>query len=151
MMRYTIAYNNFLSIDQSGYYAEDHDIITVALSMQLWNLFTSCSFPYFFVSSRQYPSARPSARRSLYPVAMSASRGAFILFEGVDRCGKTTQSTLLSEYLASKGWLSRLSIFAKHIWYQCVIFLVICDRQRRKNEFPWPYIFSRKNDQLLSD
>eukprot|EP01040_Poterioochromonas_malhamensis_P002083 gene2083-2222_t len=29
----------------------------------------------------------------------SAPRGAFILFEGVDRCGKTTQSQLLAKYL----------------------------------------------------
>jgi len=44
-----------------------------------------------------------TTRFLLNPVAMSASRGAFILFEGVDRCGKTTQTALLSEYLASKG------------------------------------------------
>jgi len=31
---------------------------------------------------------------------MGASRGAFILFEGVDRCGKTTQVGMLKEYLA---------------------------------------------------
>lgn len=31
---------------------------------------------------------------------MGASRGAFILFEGVDRCGKTTQVGLLKDYLA---------------------------------------------------
>ena len=40
------------------------------------------------------------------PVAMAASkaaRGAFILFEGVDRCGKTTQSTLLVETLKRAG------------------------------------------------
>lgn len=29
-------------------------------------------------------------------------RGALILFEGIDRCGKTTQSGLLTEYLATK-------------------------------------------------
>lgn len=31
---------------------------------------------------------------------IGASRGAFILFEGVDRCGKTTQVGMLKEYLA---------------------------------------------------
>ena len=40
--------------------------------------------------------------------ASKAARGAFILFEGVDRCGKTTQSTLLVETLkracARPGW-----------------------------------------------
>jgi dTMP kinase len=30
-------------------------------------------------------------------------RGAFILFEGIDRCGKSTQCAMLSEYLSSKG------------------------------------------------
>lgn len=30
-------------------------------------------------------------------------RGAFILFEGIDRCGKTTQSGLLGEYCKSIG------------------------------------------------
>ena len=29
-------------------------------------------------------------------------RGAFILFEGVDRCGKSTQSALLNKYLEEK-------------------------------------------------
>jgi dTMP kinase len=29
-------------------------------------------------------------------------RGAFIVFEGVDRCGKTTQSKLLADYCQSK-------------------------------------------------
>ena len=28
-----------------------------------------------------------------------ASRGAFILFEGIDRCGKSTQSLMLSQFL----------------------------------------------------
>jgi len=32
----------------------------------------------------------------------SSGRGAFILFEGVDRCGKTTQANLLAEHLAGK-------------------------------------------------
>ena len=35
--------------------------------------------------------------------ASKAARGAFILFEGVDRCGKTTQSTLLVETLKRAG------------------------------------------------
>lgn len=30
-------------------------------------------------------------------------RGAFILFEGVDRCGKTTQSRRLVEHLQAVG------------------------------------------------
>ena len=35
--------------------------------------------------------------------ASKAARGAFILFEGVDRCGKTTQSTLLVDTLKRAG------------------------------------------------
>lgn len=35
--------------------------------------------------------------------ASMAARGAFILFEGVDRCGKTTQSTRLVEALKAAG------------------------------------------------
>mmetsp|Transcript_15948 Transcript_15948/g.34451 ORF Transcript_15948/g.34451 Transcript_15948/m.34451 type:complete len:261 (+) Transcript_15948:253-1035(+) len=34
---------------------------------------------------------------------MATKRGAFILFEGIDRCGKTTQCTKLVEYLRSKN------------------------------------------------
>ena len=33
----------------------------------------------------------------------SVQRGAFILFEGVDRCGKTTQSRRLVEHLQATG------------------------------------------------
>jgi dTMP kinase len=33
----------------------------------------------------------------------STQRGALILFEGIDRCGKTTQTARLAEYIASKG------------------------------------------------
>ena len=36
-------------------------------------------------------------------VPKAAARGAFILFEGVDRCGKTTQSTKLVESLKASG------------------------------------------------
>lgn len=36
-------------------------------------------------------------------VPKAAARGAFILFEGVDRCGKTTQSTKLVESLKAAG------------------------------------------------
>jgi hypothetical protein len=36
------------------------------------------------------------------PVEDRKKRGVFILFEGVDRCGKTTQSQLLTKYLNEK-------------------------------------------------
>lgn len=36
-------------------------------------------------------------------VADGKGRGAFILFEGVDRCGKTTQANLLVESLKASG------------------------------------------------
>lgn len=37
------------------------------------------------------------------PPAGPVERGAFILFEGVDRCGKTTQANLLVESLKGAG------------------------------------------------
>lgn len=37
------------------------------------------------------------------PSTSSAKRGAFIVFEGVDRCGKTTQVALLVKHLMSLG------------------------------------------------
>ncbi|CAM9923214.1 unnamed protein product [Discosporangium mesarthrocarpum] len=37
------------------------------------------------------------------PTLATPGRGAFILFEGVDRCGKTTQANLLVEGLKSSG------------------------------------------------
>lgn len=38
-------------------------------------------------------------------------RGAFILFEGVDRCGKSTQSAMLAKYLAESQRQSELIRF----------------------------------------
>jgi hypothetical protein len=37
------------------------------------------------------------------PAARAGRRGAFVLFEGVDRCGKTTQATKLVEALNASG------------------------------------------------
>lgn len=37
------------------------------------------------------------------PLAGPVKRGAFILFEGVDRCGKTTQANLLVDSLKDAG------------------------------------------------
>ena len=34
---------------------------------------------------------------------MSVGRGAMVVFEGCDRCGKTTQCLKLLEYLRSNG------------------------------------------------
>ena len=50
---------------------------------------------------RTAPTAPSSTRQMAVPKA--AARGAFILFEGVDRCGKTTQSTKLVESLKAAG------------------------------------------------
>ncbi|OCF33236.1 thymidylate kinase [Kwoniella heveanensis BCC8398] len=41
----------------------------------------------------------------------SASRGAFIVFEGLDRCGKTTQVSRLVERLEKEGKTARLQKF----------------------------------------
>jgi dTMP kinase len=38
----------------------------------------------------------------MVPIEDRKKRGVFILFEGVDRCGKTTQSQLLTKYLNEK-------------------------------------------------
>ncbi|EIE20471.1 hypothetical protein COCSUDRAFT_48524 [Coccomyxa subellipsoidea C-169] len=40
--------------------------------------------------------------------SQKSGRGAFLLFEGVDRCGKTTQSQRLVEYLKGKGVAAEL-------------------------------------------
>lgn len=44
-------------------------------------------------------------------VFMSGSRGAFILLEGIDRCGKTTQSRRLVEFLNNRGIAAELMHF----------------------------------------
>jgi dTMP kinase len=45
------------------------------------------------------------------PAASPSSRGAFILFEGVDRCGKTTQTKLLADYCQEKTGSAELIRF----------------------------------------
>ena len=47
--------------------------------------------------------ARCTAAHAALPKAMARHRGAFIVFEGGDRCGKTTQSQNLVERLNSSG------------------------------------------------
>lgn len=42
---------------------------------------------------------------------MAAKRGAFILFEGLDRCGKTSQAQRLVEHLNSVGHTAELLRF----------------------------------------
>lgn len=41
-------------------------------------------------------------------MSMKGQRGAFILFEGVDRCGKTTQCGKLVEALQARGLSAEL-------------------------------------------
>lgn len=45
----------------------------------------------------------PSPSASSTTTTSTAKRGAFIVFEGVDRCGKTTQVGLLVKHLMSLG------------------------------------------------
>jgi hypothetical protein len=47
------------------------------------------------------PSSSPTKMAGA--AATAAGRGAFILFEGVDRCGKTTQANKLVEALCAAG------------------------------------------------
>ena len=49
------------------------------------------------------PRARFIAAHTTAP--MASQRGAFIVFEGGDRCGKTTQSQSLVEHLNNSGVL----------------------------------------------
>ena len=54
----------------------------------------------FMLCNRAFIHRSLSARSSIFTAAMS-SRGAFILFEGIDRSGKTTQCSKLIEHLKS--------------------------------------------------
>lgn len=49
------------------------------------------------------PKACRMSSRSESPRISAAQRGAFILFEGGDRCGKTTQSQSLVDHLQASG------------------------------------------------
>ena len=49
------------------------------------------------------PTAHKMSSHLGSPKITSCQRGAFILFEGGDRCGKTTQSQSLVEHLQASG------------------------------------------------
>ena len=48
---------------------------------------------------------------SLLTTKISKSRGVFILFEGVDRCGKSTQAAMINDYLNKSSKASELIRF----------------------------------------
>ena len=64
-------------------------------------------FPIAFTlqSSKYIKSSLASVRAlstsNVKTCKMAVNRGAFILFEGIDRCGKTTQCGLLTSYMSS--------------------------------------------------
>lgn len=51
------------------------------------------------------------ATNTVFQASTNANRGAFILFEGVDRCGKSTQSKLLTDYCREKTGAAELIRF----------------------------------------
>ncbi len=70
------------------------------------NLITSCS--------RRLQQPRSSYRQQqLRTMASSSPRGAFIVFEGADRAGKSTQCQMLVEHLQQQGVRLLRSVFPK--------------------------------------
>lgn len=60
-----------------------------------------------FLTYNLLSSSRNSAK--LFSTSLNMSnRGLFIVFEGVDRCGKTTQTNLLTNYLNENGQSAEL-------------------------------------------
>lgn len=45
----------------------------------------------------------PSTSMSTFSTVAATKRGAFILFEGIDRCGKSSQAAMLSKYLTDSS------------------------------------------------
>ena len=72
--------------------------------MQLWAR-TLSPFLYYLLACAVHALLLPPRRFTLAGSTMSAitKRGAFILFEGLDRCGKSTQCGLLAEHLKTVG------------------------------------------------
>eukprot|EP00879_Flechtneria_rotunda_P031241 GHRR01034109.1.p1 GENE.GHRR01034109.1~~GHRR01034109.1.p1 ORF type:complete len:153 (+),score=30.99 GHRR01034109.1:85-543(+) len=60
-----------------------------------WPVSAQCTY------SRQFRTA--SSRHTIFCNMAHGSRGAFILFEGIDRCGKSTQTKKLTAALQEKG------------------------------------------------
>ena len=48
---------------------------------------------------------------SLLTAKVAKSRGVFILFEGIDRCGKSTQAAMINDYLLKSSKTSELIRF----------------------------------------
>ena len=55
--------------------------------------------------------ATPAESMSTFGTVSATKRGAFILFEGIDRCGKSSQAAMLSKYLAASKSTNELIRF----------------------------------------
>ena len=76
-------------------------------------------------------------------------RGAFLVFEGVDRCGKTTQTKLLVEKLKQDGRKVELMRFPGEFSFLLRIVRLSVSKRKRKNDRSNDY--GRKDDRSVPE
>lgn len=73
---------------------------------------------------------------------MAAKRGIFVVLDGIDGCGKSTQARMLAEYLKDKGYGILLTHEPSQSRYGKIIDKTVHDKSKHLSHKEWVKLFS---------